>query len=91
MKEFIFSLKLKTMYPRNYIPMYKQIPHNPRKFASMNLNDYTVLIVMLQSTMGYSDLFSETWKAFTDYPIIRLHEYDKKRVSLVLLYVIGVI
>ena len=32
--------------------------------------------------MGYTDLFSETWKAFTDYPIIRLHEYDKKRVTM---------
>jgi tRNA U34 5-methylaminomethyl-2-thiouridine-forming methyltransferase MnmC len=34
--------------------------------------------------MGYMDLFAETWKAFTDYPIIRLHKYDKKTVSLVL-------
>lgn len=32
--------------------------------------------------MGYTDLFSETWKAFTDYPIIRLHEYDNKRVTM---------
>ncbi|KAL7986201.1 hypothetical protein Chor_011367, partial [Crotalus horridus] len=32
------------------------------------------------STYGYGDLFSETWKAFTDYEIIHLKSYDSKRV-----------
>nr|XP_034305094.1 EGF domain-specific O-linked N-acetylglucosamine transferase isoform X2 [Crassostrea gigas] len=55
-------------------------------YTSNHLNNSfstDVFIVMWDtSTMGYSDLFSETWKAFTDYPIIRLHEYDKKRVCV---------
>ncbi|ETE70972.1 putative glycosyltransferase AER61, partial [Ophiophagus hannah] len=33
-----------------------------------------------KSTYGYGDLFSETWKAFTDYEIIHLKSYDSKRV-----------
>ncbi|XP_060095493.1 EGF domain-specific O-linked N-acetylglucosamine transferase isoform X1 [Heteronotia binoei] len=32
------------------------------------------------SSYGYGDLFSETWKAFTDYEIIHLKSYDSKRV-----------
>uniref|UniRef100_A0A674JRH3 EGF domain-specific O-linked N-acetylglucosamine transferase n=1 Tax=Terrapene triunguis TaxID=2587831 RepID=A0A674JRH3_9SAUR len=32
------------------------------------------------SSYGYGDLFSETWKAFTDYHIIHLKTYDSKRV-----------
>ncbi|XP_061474656.1 EGF domain-specific O-linked N-acetylglucosamine transferase isoform X2 [Rhineura floridana] len=32
------------------------------------------------SAYGYGDLFSETWKAFTDYDIIHLKSYDSKRV-----------
>ncbi|XP_042308824.1 EGF domain-specific O-linked N-acetylglucosamine transferase [Sceloporus undulatus] len=32
------------------------------------------------SAYGYGDLFSETWKAFTDYEIIHLKSYDSKRV-----------
>ncbi|XP_029456924.1 EGF domain-specific O-linked N-acetylglucosamine transferase [Rhinatrema bivittatum] len=32
------------------------------------------------SSFAYSDLFSETWKAFTDYEIIHLKTYDHKRV-----------
>uniref|UniRef100_A0A8V0Z5J6 EGF domain specific O-linked N-acetylglucosamine transferase n=1 Tax=Gallus gallus TaxID=9031 RepID=A0A8V0Z5J6_CHICK len=32
------------------------------------------------SSYGYGDLFSETWKAFTDYDIIHLKTFDSKRV-----------
>lgn len=34
----------------------------------------------LQSTYGYGDLFSDTWKAFTDYDVIHLKTYDSKKV-----------
>ncbi|TKC46461.1 hypothetical protein EI555_017696 [Monodon monoceros] len=33
-----------------------------------------------QSSYGYGDLFSDTWKAFTDYDVIHLKTYDSKRV-----------
>ncbi|KAM5233614.1 EGF domain-specific O-linked N-acetylglucosamine transferase isoform 1-T1 [Hipposideros larvatus] len=40
-----------------------------------------VYIVMWDtSTYGYGDLFSDTWKAFTDYDVIHLKTYDSKRV-----------
>ncbi|XP_012511222.1 PREDICTED: EGF domain-specific O-linked N-acetylglucosamine transferase [Propithecus coquereli] len=32
------------------------------------------------SSYGYGDLFSDTWKAFTDYDVIHLKTYDSKRV-----------
>lgn len=56
-------------------------------FAIKYIQMYMYIVIMalirivLQSNMGYMDLFAETWKAFTDYPIIRLHQYDKKIVS----------
>ncbi|KAM5315305.1 EGF domain-specific O-linked N-acetylglucosamine transferase isoform 3-T5 [Glossophaga mutica] len=46
-------------------------------------NSFTtdVYIVMWDtSSYGYSDLFSDTWKAFTDYDVIHLKTYDSKRV-----------
>nr|KAF6474038.1 EGF domain specific O-linked N-acetylglucosamine transferase [Rousettus aegyptiacus] len=40
-----------------------------------------VYIVMWDtSSYGYGDLFSDTWKAFTDYEVIHLKTYDSKRV-----------
>ncbi|XP_070301922.1 EGF domain-specific O-linked N-acetylglucosamine transferase-like [Salvelinus sp. IW2-2015] len=33
------------------------------------------------SSYGYGDLFSETWKAFSDYDIIHLKTFDTKRIS----------
>lgn len=40
-----------------------------------------VYVVMWDtSSYGYGDLFSETWKAFTDYDVIHLKTYDSKRV-----------
>ncbi|XP_045146057.1 EGF domain-specific O-linked N-acetylglucosamine transferase [Echinops telfairi] len=32
------------------------------------------------SSYGYGDLFSDTWKAFTDHDVIHLKTYDSKRV-----------
>ncbi|XP_062979493.1 EGF domain-specific O-linked N-acetylglucosamine transferase isoform X2 [Elgaria multicarinata webbii] len=46
-----------------------------------NLFSTDVNIVMWDtSAYGYGDLFSETWKAFTDNEIIHLKAYDSKRV-----------
>ena len=42
------------------------------------------VLCSLQSSYGYGDFFSDTWKAFTRYPIIRLNEYDNKKVSFFL-------
>lgn len=40
-----------------------------------------VHIVMWDTSFyGYGDLFSETWKAFTDYEVTHLKVYDSKRV-----------
>ena len=35
---------------------------------------------LLQSEMGYGDIFADTWKAFTDHSVIPLRNYDKKKV-----------
>ena len=35
---------------------------------------------LLQSHLGYGDIFTDTWKAFTDHPIIPLRNYANKRV-----------
>ncbi|XP_061195475.1 EGF domain-specific O-linked N-acetylglucosamine transferase-like isoform X1 [Saccostrea echinata] len=55
-------------------------------YASNHLNNSfstDVYVVMWDtSTMGYTDLFTETWKAFTDYPIIRLHKFTKKTLCV---------
>ncbi|XP_075704109.1 EGF domain-specific O-linked N-acetylglucosamine transferase-like [Rhinoderma darwinii] len=41
-----------------------------------------VHIVMWDTSFyGYGDLFSETWKAFTDYEVTHLKAYDSKRIS----------
>jgi len=34
----------------------------------------------LQSERPYNDLFTDTWKAFTDHPVIPLRNYDNKTV-----------
>uniref|UniRef100_A0A7N6B279 EGF domain-specific O-linked N-acetylglucosamine transferase n=1 Tax=Anabas testudineus TaxID=64144 RepID=A0A7N6B279_ANATE len=38
------------------------------------------IIMWDTSFYGYGDLFSETWRAFSDYDIIHLKNYDSKRV-----------
>lgn len=42
---------------------------------------FIVCLFVFQSFYGYGDLFSETWRAFSDYDIIHLKTYDSKRVS----------
>lgn len=37
---------------------------------------------VLQSFYEYGDLFSETWRAFSENDIIHLKTYDSKRVGL---------
>uniref|UniRef100_A0A672SY08 EGF domain-specific O-linked N-acetylglucosamine transferase n=1 Tax=Sinocyclocheilus grahami TaxID=75366 RepID=A0A672SY08_SINGR len=44
------------------------------------LNSHLFCCFIYQSLNGYGDLFSETWKAFTDYVIIHLKNFDSKRV-----------
>ncbi|XP_048739593.2 EGF domain-specific O-linked N-acetylglucosamine transferase-like isoform X2 [Ostrea edulis] len=66
------------------INMYHHFCDFINLYASNHLNNSfstDVYVVMWDtSNMGYMDLFAEMWKAFTDYPIIRLHQYDKKIV-----------
>ena len=45
------------------------------------------LVMLVQSSLSYRDFFSDTWKAFTKHPIIRLKDYAGKRVSVWLLWV----
>jgi len=38
-------------------------------------------ITVLQSYRPYFDLFADTWKAFSRYPVMRLSDFEGKRVS----------
>ncbi|XP_064607317.1 EGF domain-specific O-linked N-acetylglucosamine transferase-like isoform X2 [Liolophura sinensis] len=53
-------------------------------YVSQHMNNSfstDVYIVMWDtSSMHYGDLFEVTWKAFSDYPVIYLKDYDNKRV-----------
>uniref|UniRef100_A0A3B4CFV1 EGF domain-specific O-linked N-acetylglucosamine transferase n=1 Tax=Pygocentrus nattereri TaxID=42514 RepID=A0A3B4CFV1_PYGNA len=53
-------------------------------YISQHLNNSfsrDINIVMWDTSLyGYGDLFSETWRAFSDYDIIHLKTYDSKRV-----------
>eukprot|EP00794_Sanderia_malayensis_P012818 gene12818-14131_t len=53
-------------------------------YASQHINgsfSTDIQIVMWDtSSFGYSDFFEDTWKAFTDHRIIRLNEYENKKV-----------
>lgn len=40
-------------------------------------------ICFSQSFYGYGDLFSETWRAFSEYDIIHLKTFDSKRVGII--------
>lgn len=42
----------------------------------------TIFLCVLQSLYEYGDLFSETWRAFSENDIIHLKTYDSKRVGL---------
>uniref|UniRef100_A0A8D0H8C2 EGF domain-specific O-linked N-acetylglucosamine transferase n=1 Tax=Sphenodon punctatus TaxID=8508 RepID=A0A8D0H8C2_SPHPU len=66
------------------VNMYHHFCDFVNLYISQHINNSfstDVNIVMWDtSSYGYGDLFSETWKAFTDYEIIHLKTYDFKRV-----------
>ncbi len=45
------------------------------------LKSHVFCCFIYQSLYGYGDLFSETWRAFTDHDIIHLKNFDSKRVK----------
>ncbi|CAH1785030.1 unnamed protein product [Owenia fusiformis] len=53
-------------------------------YASQHMNNSfstDIHIVMWDTSYtGYGDFFSDTWKAFTDYPVIHLKDFDGKKV-----------
>ncbi|KAI8511526.1 hypothetical protein Bbelb_106260 [Branchiostoma belcheri] len=55
-------------------------------YASQHINgsfSQDVNIIMWDTSgLGYGDFFSDTWRAFSDYPIIHLKEYDGKKVCI---------
>lgn len=55
---------------------------NPNVLLFVVLHSFIHVLFLLvcQSFYGYGDLFSETWRAFTDYDIVHLKTYDSKRV-----------
>ncbi|XP_014343462.1 EGF domain-specific O-linked N-acetylglucosamine transferase isoform X2 [Latimeria chalumnae] len=66
------------------VNMYHHFCDFVNLYLSQHINNSfstDVNIVMWDtSTYGYGDLFSDTWKAFTNYEIIHLRNYDYKRV-----------
>lgn len=66
------------------INMYHHFCDFVNLYASQHMNgsfSTDVHIVMWDtSPYGYGDFFADTWKAFTDYPIINLKEYENKKV-----------
>lgn len=55
-------------------------------YAAQHVNNSfskDIYIIMWDtSPMPYGDLFADSWKAFTDHPIIRLSNYDGKRLCV---------
>lgn len=51
-------------------------------YISINWNPLVAYSCALQSFYEYGDLFSETWRAFSENDIIHLKTYDSKRVGL---------
>ncbi|KAJ8259759.1 hypothetical protein GJAV_G00173080 [Gymnothorax javanicus] len=66
------------------VNMYHHFCDFVNLYISQHLNNSfskDVNIVMWDTSLyGYGDLFSETWKAFSDYEIIHLKTFDSKRV-----------
>jgi len=66
------------------INMYHHFCDFVNLYASQHMNgsfSTDVYIVMWDtSNYGYRDFFEDTWKAFTDYPIIRLDQYQRKKI-----------
>ncbi|KAI1890958.1 hypothetical protein AGOR_G00158940 [Albula goreensis] len=66
------------------VNMYHHFCDFVNLYISQHLNNSfsrDIYIVMWDTSLyGYGDLFSDTWKAFSDYDIIHLKTYDSKRV-----------
>uniref|UniRef100_A0A8C7ZHS8 EGF domain-specific O-linked N-acetylglucosamine (GlcNAc) transferase n=1 Tax=Oryzias sinensis TaxID=183150 RepID=A0A8C7ZHS8_9TELE len=66
------------------VNMYHHFCDFVNLYISQHINNSfssDILIVMWDTSFyGYGDLFSETWRAFTDYDIVHLKTYDSKRV-----------
>ncbi|RXN22342.1 EGF domain-specific O-linked N-acetylglucosamine transferase [Labeo rohita] len=67
------------------VNMYHHFCDFVNLYISQHLNNSfsrDINIVMWDTSLyGYGDLFSETWRAFTDYDIIHLKIFDSKRIS----------
>ncbi|XP_078596851.1 EGF domain-specific O-linked N-acetylglucosamine transferase-like [Branchiostoma floridae x Branchiostoma japonicum] len=68
------------------VNMYHHFCDYINLYASQHINgsfSQDVNIIMWDTSgLGYGDIFSDTWKAFSDYPIIHLKEYDGKKLCL---------
>lgn len=66
------------------VNMYHHFCDFVNLYISQHINNSfstDINIVMWDTSLyGYGDLFSETWRAFTDHDIIHLKTYDSKRV-----------
>uniref|UniRef100_A0A8C9THG2 EGF domain-specific O-linked N-acetylglucosamine transferase n=1 Tax=Scleropages formosus TaxID=113540 RepID=A0A8C9THG2_SCLFO len=66
------------------VNMYHHFCDFVNLYISQHLNNSfgtDVNVVMWDTSLyGYGDLFSETWKAFSDYDVIHLKSFDSKRV-----------
>ncbi|KAI4882580.1 hypothetical protein NFI96_022169, partial [Prochilodus magdalenae] len=67
------------------VNMYHHFCDFVNLYISQHLNNSfsrDVNIVMWDTSLyGYGDLFSETWRAFSDYDVIHLKTYDSKRLE----------
>ncbi|XP_027011599.2 EGF domain-specific O-linked N-acetylglucosamine transferase isoform X2 [Tachysurus fulvidraco] len=67
------------------VNMYHHFCDFVNLYVSQHLNNSfsrDINIVMWDTSFyGYGDLFSETWRVFSDYDVIHLKTYDTKRIS----------
>jgi protein O-GlcNAc transferase len=68
------------------VNMYHHFCDFVNLYASQHINgsfSTDIYIIMWDTSyMHYGDLFHVTWQAFSDYPIIYLSQYDKKKVCI---------
>ncbi|BFZ10952.1 hypothetical protein BsWGS_13992 [Bradybaena similaris] len=68
------------------INMYHHFCDFVNLYASQHMNnsfDTNVTIIMWDtSPVPYGDFFSQTWKAFTDHPVIPLRDLDGKKICI---------
>ena len=78
--DFTSLFRLLVLNTKKLIQVFSHIFEKPHLAKFPNL-----FCFHFQSSYGYGDLFSDTWKAFTDYDVIHLKTYDSKRVLETLL------